>query len=78
MERYSIGRTIGEGTYATVLLATRRADGVHVAVKALKKAEAAVMTLEDTLRMREVRALQRLSGHQNIIRLIEVSEGVSE
>lgn len=61
---------IGTGTYGKVLRARRRADGLVVAVKALKKAEAA-LSWGDVLRTREVEALKQLQ-HPSIIRLIEV------
>lgn len=74
---HTLAQVLGSGTYATVLLAKRRADGQLVAIKALKKAGPSVSP-DDVLRMREVRALSQLAGHPNVLRLIEVRRAECE
>jgi serine/threonine protein kinase len=74
MQRYRIEARLGVGTYGEVLRAVRKADGVRVAVKALKKEERA-NKMEDVQRLREVKALHQLAGHRNIVNLIEVRGG---
>ncbi len=80
MNRYQVEAKLGQGTYGDVLQARRCCDGGLVAIKALKKkSDAALVTLDDAMRLREVQALQQLGGqHPNIVRLIEVRKGLNE
>jgi serine/threonine protein kinase len=41
---YALGATLGEGSYGTVRLATRKADGLVVAIKFINKRSAAAAT----------------------------------
>jgi len=63
---YTLGRTIGEGTYGKVRLATHRLTGLKVAIKQIPKTSSALGQLT-----REIHHHRRLH-HPNIIQLYEV------
>ena len=70
-EAYKLGKTLGQGAFGKVKLATRRSDGIEVAVKL-------VNTNEWSERERkqfenEIRTLYELQ-HPNIVRLFDVYE----
>jgi len=65
---YDMGREIGSGHFSTVYAATRKDDGVRVAVKAIDKDS---VEFKPNLLDREVSILGRVK-HPNIIALLEV------
>jgi calcium/calmodulin-dependent protein kinase I len=67
--RYKFGRTLGQGTFATVKLATNIAENSKWAVKIIKRS-ALSSEDEQSLRM-EIQILQ-LTNHQNIVSVKEV------
>lgn len=68
-KRYKFGRTLGQGTFATVKLATYLADGTKWAVKIIKRS-ALTSEDEESLKM-EIQILQ-LTNHPNIVSVKEV------
>jgi serine/threonine protein kinase len=71
---YRLSRTIGQGTFATVKVATHRETNATVAIKILKK-DALITSSHDHI-IEEVEILQKLH-HPNIVPLYEVIEGRS-
>ena len=69
MEKYDIVRVLGTGTFAVAYLAKNRDTGETVTIKKMKKA---YESWEECLKLREVRILQKIGGHHNIRKLIEV------
>lgn len=68
--RFDIGTRLGKGAYGIVWLATEKRSGTQVA---LKKCFDAFRNATDAQRTyREIMYLQKLSGHDNIIRLQHV------
>ncbi|KAL7224604.1 hypothetical protein ACSBR1_025969 [Camellia fascicularis] len=68
--KYQLSRTIGEGTFAKVKLATNTENGQHVAIKIIDKH----MVIENNLIYqvkREIRTM-KLLRHPNIVRIHEV------
>ncbi|CAO3597340.1 unnamed protein product [Absidia cylindrospora] len=61
---YTIGDTIGEGTYGKVKLATHKLTGQHVAVKKINKQHASMIA-------REIHHHRQLE-HPNIVRIYEI------
>ncbi|CAO1636623.1 unnamed protein product [Sympodiomycopsis kandeliae] len=61
---YTLGRTIGEGTFGKVRIGTHRLTGVRVAIKQVPKSHSASLT-------REIHHHRRLH-HSNVMRLYEV------
>ena len=70
--KYTIGKTLGKGSYAIVKLCTDKHSNENYAMKIYNKSE-----LKDQVRKRcvnnEIEILKRIS-HENIIKLIEVIE----
>ena len=67
---YTIGKTLGEGTFGQVKIAIHNPTGEKVAVKILEKSR--VKEQADIRRVnREIKILKK-SRHQNIIQLYEV------
>jgi renal tumor antigen len=60
----------GEGTFSEVLKAQCIKNGKYVAIKCMKNH---FDSLDQVNNLREIQALRRLSPHQNIIKLLEVS-----
>ncbi len=69
-EAYEKVAKVGEGTYAVVYRATRRADGAPVALKRIKMVTPGVGL--DISAIRELTCLRDLSPHPNIIPLMDV------
>ena len=68
MDKYSIERTCGEGTFA-VVYAARASDGGRVAIKKLKQP---VPSWEACMTMRELRAFKTCGRHANVVGLREL------
>jgi serine/threonine protein kinase len=68
---YIMIKTLGEGAYGTVKLATGVSDGKNVAIKTLKKDKMTFFDLAGVA-AREIRALRMLAPHPNIIPLHRV------
>lgn len=70
---YVLGKTIGEGTFGKVKMATHLLTGERVAIKILEKER--IVDVADVERVsREIHIL-KLIRHPNIIQLYEVSVG---
>ena len=70
-ELYKLGRVLGQGSFATVKLATCKADGSKWAIKMIKRASLAPE--DEQALATEVEIMERIS-HPNIIHLKEVFE----
>lgn len=68
MNRYSIAKVLGDGTYGSVLRAQNKETGEWVAIKKLKKK---YYNWQECVQLREVQSLRKLV-HPNIVRLKEV------
>lgn len=68
-KRYKFGRTLGQGTFATVKLATNISENSKWAVKIIKRS-ALTSEDEESLKM-EIQILQ-LTNHPNIVSVKEV------
>lgn len=68
-KKYKFGRTLGQGTFATVKMATSIADNLKWAVKIIKRS-ALTSEDEDSLKM-EIQIL-RLTNHPHIVSVKEV------
>lgn len=68
-KRYKFGRTLGQGTFATVKMATNIAENSKWAVKIIKRS-ALTSEDEESLKM-EIQILQ-LTNHPNIVSVKEV------
>lgn len=68
MNRYSINKVLGDGTYGSVLKGQNKETGEWVAIKKLKKK---YYNWQECVQLREVQSLKRLV-HPNIVRLKEV------
>jgi protein kinase len=68
MNRYRVSKTLGDGTFGSVMKATNKQSGDVVAIKKMKKK---FYTWEECIKLREVRSLKKLQ-HPNIVRLREV------
>ncbi|CAL4901280.1 unnamed protein product [Urochloa decumbens] len=70
MERYEIGRLLGQGTFAKVYYARNLATGQTVAIKMIHKDKIVKTGLMDQIK-REI-SIMRLVRHPNILQLFEV------
>jgi male germ cell-associated kinase len=68
MNRYTVSRTLGDGTYGSVLKAVNKQTGEVVAVKKMKKK---FFSWEECMQLREVKSLRKLN-HPSIVKLKEV------
>jgi protein kinase len=69
MEKYDVGRTLGEGSFALVYEAHAKADGAKVAIKKIKEKQ---KSWESCLSMRELRSLKSMGKHPNMVLLREL------
>eukprot|EP00727_Mastigamoeba_balamuthi_P012086 m51a1_g750 putative cmgc rck mak protein kinase (476) ;mRNA; f:520233-522198 len=68
MNRYRILKTLGDGTYGSVMKAVHRATNEVVAIKKMKKK---YRSWEECVALREIKSLKKLS-HPNVVKLKEV------
>lgn len=68
MERYTVVKVIGDGTYGTVCKGVVKETGELVAIKKMKKK---FFSWEECLELREIKSLRKFT-HPNIIKLKEV------
>ena len=66
---YRLIKKLGEGTFSEVFKAQNIVSGNYVAIKCLKSS---FNYYEQVYSLREIQALQRLNGHKNIIKLIDI------
>ncbi|KAK3135287.1 hypothetical protein QOZ80_5BG0417100 [Eleusine coracana subsp. coracana] len=70
MERYEIGRLLGQGTFAKVYYARNLSTGETVAIKMIDKDKVMKIGLTDQIK-REI-SIMRLVRHPNVLQLFEV------
>lgn len=71
--RYAIGKLLGHGQFGYTFVATDRANGDKVAVKRIEKAKMILpIAVEDV--KREVKILEALKGHENIVHFYDAFE----
>lgn len=68
MDRYKIIKTIGDGTYGSVVKAVNKKSGEVVAIKKMKKK---FYSWDECMSLREIKSLRKLN-HTNIVKLKEV------
>lgn len=68
MDRYKITKTLGDGTYGSVVKATNKQTGEETAIKKMKKK---FYSWEECMALREIKSLRKLN-HPNIVKLKEV------
>ena len=68
MNRYKVTKTLGDGTYGSVLRAQNNATGEWVAIKKMKQK---YYSWEECMKLREINSLRKLI-HPNIVKLKEV------
>ena len=68
MDKYSIIKTIGDGTYGSVIKAMNRRTGEIVAIKKMKKK---YFRWQECVSQKEVQSLLKLS-HPNIVNFYEI------
>eukprot|EP00930_Biecheleria_cincta_P006695 TRINITY_DN107759_c0_g1_i1.p1 TRINITY_DN107759_c0_g1~~TRINITY_DN107759_c0_g1_i1.p1 ORF type:complete len:433 (+),score=54.64 TRINITY_DN107759_c0_g1_i1:167-1465(+) len=68
MNRYVVTKTLGEGTYGSVLRGKNKDTGEVVAIKKMKQK---IYSWDDCMKLREIESLRKLN-HPNIVKLKEV------
>lgn len=68
MNRYKVTKTLGDGTYGSVLRAQNKSTGEWVAIKRMKQK---YYSWEECMKLREINSLRKLI-HPNIVKLKEV------
>lgn len=68
MDKYKITKTLGDGTYGSVVKATNKSSNEEVAIKKMKKK---FYSWEECMALREIKSLRKLN-HPNIVKLKEV------
>eukprot|EP00440_Ansanella_granifera_P037830 gb/GFBE01041039.1/.p1 GENE.gb/GFBE01041039.1/~~gb/GFBE01041039.1/.p1 ORF type:complete len:486 (+),score=87.03 gb/GFBE01041039.1/:1-1458(+) len=68
MNRYKVTKTLGDGTYGSVLKAQNKQTGEVVAIKKMKQK---MYSWEECMKLREIQSLRQLI-HPNIVKLKEV------
>ncbi len=68
MDWYKIIKTVGDGTYGSVVKAVNKKTGEVVAIKKMKKK---FYSWEECMALREIKSLRKLN-HANIVKLKEV------
>ena len=68
MDKYKITKTLGDGTYGSVVKAVNKSTNEEVAIKKMKKK---FYSWEECMALREIKSLRKLN-HCNIVKLKEV------
>jgi male germ cell-associated kinase len=68
MDKYKIVKTLGDGTYGSVVMGTNKQTGEEVAIKKMKKK---FYSWEECMALREIKSLRKLN-QPNIVKLKEV------
>ena len=68
MDKYKILKTLGDGTYGSVVKAVNKSTNEVVAIKKMKKK---FYSWEECMALREIKSLRKLN-HGNIVKLKEV------
>lgn len=68
MHRYQSIKTLGDGTYGSVVLARNQENGETVAIKKMKRK---YYSWDECVNLREVKSLRKLN-HANVVKLKEV------
>ena len=68
MDKYKIIKTLGDGTYGSVVQASNKQTNEIVAIKKMKKK---FYSWEECMALREIKSLRKLN-HVNIVKLKEV------
>mmetsp|Transcript_35603 Transcript_35603/g.54441 ORF Transcript_35603/g.54441 Transcript_35603/m.54441 type:complete len:101 (-) Transcript_35603:1775-2077(-) len=68
MDRYKIMKTVGDGTYGSVVKAINKQSNEEVAIKKMKKK---FYSWEECMALREIKSLRKLN-QSNIVKLKEV------
>ena len=68
MDRYKILKTLGDGTYGSVVKAINKQTNEEVAIKKMKKK---FYSWEECMALREIKSLRKLN-HSQIVKLKEV------
>jgi protein kinase len=68
MDKYKITKTLGDGTYGSVVMGTNKTTNEEVAIKKMKKK---FYSWEECMALREIKSLRKLS-QPNIVKLKEV------
>lgn len=76
LQKYELGRLLGQGTFAKVYYARNRESGQNVAVKVLDKEKVMKIGLMDQIK-REI-SVMRLVKHPNVVQLNEVMASKSK
>ncbi|PON99461.1 GPCR kinase [Trema orientale] len=72
-KRYTIGKLLGHGQFGYTYVATDKANGDRVAVKRIEKNKMVLpIAVEDV--KREVKILQELTGHENVVQFYNAFE----
>jgi protein kinase len=58
MDRYKISKTLGDGTYGSVVKATNKESSEEVAIKKMKKK---FYSWEECMALREIKSLRKLN-----------------
>lgn len=58
MDKYKISKTLGDGTYGSVVLATNKSTNEDVAIKKMKKK---FYSWEECMALREIKSLRKLN-----------------
>ncbi|KAK6922602.1 EF-hand domain [Dillenia turbinata] len=75
-KRYTLGKLLGHGQFGYTYVATDKANGDRVAVKRIEKNKMILpIAVEDV--KREVKILQELTGHENVVQFYDAFEDES-
>lgn len=72
LERYVLGKQLGQGAYAVVRAATSKRDDKKYAIKIYDKAKLTDTNRQRSVR-REVKLLQKMN-HKNVVKIFEAFE----
>ena len=68
MEKYKVIKQLGEGSFGVVLKCLNTENNEIVAVKRMKDK----ISWADAVNLKEIKALQKLSSHKNVIKIKEM------